>query len=73
MGISPTAGNVRPLMPPEAQTPPLANSSFGGPHTGVCQFVLCDGGVKALRTSVDLQTLTYLVGRNDGQVITGDY
>jgi hypothetical protein len=73
MGISPTAGNVRPLMPPEAQTTALANSCFGGPHTGVCLFVICDGSVKAIQTSVDLQTLTYLVTRNDGQVITGDY
>jgi hypothetical protein len=60
-------------MPPNAQTPALANSSFGGPHTGVCLFVFCDGSVKPIALSVDVQTLTYLVSRNDGQVIGGDY
>ncbi len=73
MGISPTAGNIRPLMPPNAQTPTLANSSFGGSHTGVCLFVFCDGSVKPLSLNIDIQTLTALVGRNDGQVISGNY
>jgi prepilin-type N-terminal cleavage/methylation domain-containing protein/prepilin-type processing-associated H-X9-DG protein len=73
MGVSPTAGNLRPLMPPDAQTPALANSSFGGPHPGVCQFVFCDGSVHALRTTLDLDTLTRLVSRNDGLPITADY
>jgi prepilin-type processing-associated H-X9-DG protein len=73
MGTSPTAGNLRPLMPPDAPAPPLANSSFGGPHAGVCQFVFCDGSVKAIRTDVGLETLTYLVTRDDGQAIRQDY
>ena len=66
-------GDQRALMPPDAQSPALANSSFGGPHPGVCQFVFCDGSVKAISTSVDLQTLTYLIQRNDGQVIATPY
>lgn len=33
-GIAPN-GDLRPLLPPRAQTPALANSSFGGPHSGV--------------------------------------
>src|SRR5262249_38889576 len=65
-------GDVRPLRPPNDQNGALANSSFGGPHTGLCQFVFCDGSVKAIPTSIDLQTLTYLITRNDGQVI-GQY
>jgi prepilin-type N-terminal cleavage/methylation domain-containing protein/prepilin-type processing-associated H-X9-DG protein len=66
-------GDQRPLRPPQDQNGALANSSFGGPHTGLCQFVFCDGSVKAVRTSVDLQSLTYLITRNDGQVIPGNY
>jgi hypothetical protein len=57
----------------EAQTPPLANSSFGSAHTSICQFVFCDGSVKPVPLSVSLQTLTYLVTRNDGQVLGSDY
>ncbi|OWK34747.1 hypothetical protein FRUB_09589 [Fimbriiglobus ruber] len=64
---------VRPLMPPNAQTTANANESFGSPHTGVCQFVFCDGSVKAIQTSVDLQTLSNLITRNDGNVISTNY
>jgi prepilin-type N-terminal cleavage/methylation domain-containing protein/prepilin-type processing-associated H-X9-DG protein len=73
--VVPTASpeEIRPLMPPDAQSTALANSSFGGPHSGVCQFVFVDGSVKAVRTSVDLTTLTYLIVRNDAQVISGNY
>jgi prepilin-type processing-associated H-X9-DG protein len=46
---------------------------FGGPHSGVCMFVMCDGSVKALRTSIDIYTLTYLATRNGGEPFSGDY
>ncbi|MFM9066141.1 MAG: DUF1559 domain-containing protein [Planctomycetota bacterium] len=72
MGISPN-GNLRPLLTPQIQSLPLANSSFGGPHPGVTMFVLCDGSVRPIKVTADLQTLTYLVGRADGQAITGEY
>jgi prepilin-type N-terminal cleavage/methylation domain-containing protein/prepilin-type processing-associated H-X9-DG protein len=71
-GVGPT-GNQRPLRPPQDQNGALANTSFGGPHEGVCQFAFCDGSVKPIRTTTDLQTLSYLITRNDGVVITGDY
>jgi prepilin-type N-terminal cleavage/methylation domain-containing protein len=71
-GVGPT-GNVRPLRPPQDQNGAHANESFGGPHAGVCQFVFGDGSVKAVRTTVDVQTLSLLATRNDGQVIAGDY
>src|SRR5262249_52061391 len=66
-------GDQRPLRPPQDQNGALANSSFGGPHSGVCQFVFCDGSVKAVKTAASLQTLTYLVPRHDGKTIPDDY
>ena len=72
MGISPN-GNVRPLLPPSAQTAAVANSSFGSHHPQVCQFVFCDGSVKPLKLTTDLETLSYLVTRDDGVSINGDF
>jgi prepilin-type N-terminal cleavage/methylation domain-containing protein/prepilin-type processing-associated H-X9-DG protein len=73
-GLSPPPDNeARPLRPANDQNTALANSSFGGPHTGVCQFVFVDGSVKPVKTSTDLATLTRLIVRNDGQVINADY
>jgi hypothetical protein len=57
-------------------TPPGAydsNICFGGPHPGICMFVFCDGSVKGVRTTTNLETLTRLAVRNDGLPITGDY
>ncbi len=70
-GTNPS-GEQRPLRPPEDQNGALANSSFGGPHTGICQFVLADGSVRSLSVSLGLPTLTALAGRNDGLVV-GDF
>ena len=42
---------------------------FGGPHTGICQFVFCDGSVHALPVTININTLQLLGVRNDGQVI----
>jgi prepilin-type N-terminal cleavage/methylation domain-containing protein len=49
-----------------------SNMIFGGPHPGVCMFVFCDSSVKGVRNSVDLNVLTRLAVRNDGQTISGD-
>lgn len=72
MGISPN-GAIRPLLTPDIQSLPEANSSFGGPHPGVCQFVYCDGSVKALSITADLQTLSNLATRNDGNAVSNEY
>src|SRR5207237_4406020 len=46
-GIDPVTGDQRPLRIPSDQNGALANTSFGGPHPGVCHFVLCDGTVRS--------------------------
>jgi prepilin-type N-terminal cleavage/methylation domain-containing protein len=43
---------------------------FGSYHTGICQFVFCDGSVKAIRNTIDGANLRRLAVRNDGEVIT---
>jgi prepilin-type N-terminal cleavage/methylation domain-containing protein len=45
---------------------------FGSYHLGVCQFVLCDGTVRAIQNSIDIETLTRLAVRNDGLPV-GDF
>jgi prepilin-type N-terminal cleavage/methylation domain-containing protein len=42
---------------------------FGSWHPGVCQFVLADGSVRALKSSTPGNTLRLLSARNDGEVI----
>jgi prepilin-type N-terminal cleavage/methylation domain-containing protein len=49
---------------------PLCNSSFGSHHPGICQFVMCDGSVRAIKVTLDTLTLQYLGQRSDGQVIS---
>jgi prepilin-type N-terminal cleavage/methylation domain-containing protein/prepilin-type processing-associated H-X9-DG protein len=44
---------------------------FGSWHPGVCQFVFCDGSVKAIQNTIDGTTLGYLAARNDGNAING--
>jgi prepilin-type N-terminal cleavage/methylation domain-containing protein len=61
---------ARPLLPPNAQAPALANSSFGSAHPGVCQFVLADGSVQTLSITTDLTVLSNLAIRDDGNVVT---
>jgi prepilin-type N-terminal cleavage/methylation domain-containing protein/prepilin-type processing-associated H-X9-DG protein len=47
------------------------NSQFGSWHSGVVQFVFCDGSVHSLSTSISGTTLGYLANKADGQVIPG--
>ena len=73
MGVSDVNGDVRPLLPADNQNLPLANSSFGGPHTGVTNFVFVDGSVRAVRNTASVQTLTALVTRSGGEVVGDDF
>lgn len=45
------------------------NQRFGSWHTGVCQFVLGDGSVRALRVSIPEAILSLLILRDDGQPV----
>lgn len=54
---------------PLAQTPTTMTVSFGGYHTNLCQFVLGDGSVRAIATSVDPKILALLANIADGQPI----
>ena len=42
---------------------------FGSYHSGVCQFVLCDGSVRGLKNSTSAATMSALCIRNDGVVV----
>jgi hypothetical protein len=42
---------------------------FGSYHPGVCLFVLCDGSVRVIPNAINLDTLTRLAMRNDGQPV----
>src|SRR5262249_37292584 len=65
-------GSQRPLAPfPQYAITP--NQVFGSYHPGLCQFVMGDGRVVALRNNIDLDTLARLAVRNDGQVISSDF
>jgi prepilin-type N-terminal cleavage/methylation domain-containing protein/prepilin-type processing-associated H-X9-DG protein len=43
---------------------------FGSWHPGVCQFVFCDGSVRAIRTTIDVANLRRLAVRNDSEALT---
>jgi prepilin-type N-terminal cleavage/methylation domain-containing protein/prepilin-type processing-associated H-X9-DG protein len=73
MGVSNVNGDVRPLLPPDNQNLPFANSSFGGPHPGVTNFVFVDGSVRSLRISTPVDVLTALVTRAGGEVVSNDF
>ena len=73
------AGRVAGIEDPLAQSPNDMTKSVGGDawwarkfgsyHTGICQFVFCDGTVRAIRNSIDTTTLRRLAVRNDGEVV----
>jgi prepilin-type N-terminal cleavage/methylation domain-containing protein len=48
------------------------NQRFGSYHPGVCQFLLGDGSVRALKVSTPKSVLSLLVQRADGQVASVD-
>lgn len=67
-GVSPDGAEVRPLQPPTASVA-ISNSSFGGPHPGVCQFVFADGSTRTVQIQTNVTTLSRFAQRDDGEVI----
>jgi prepilin-type N-terminal cleavage/methylation domain-containing protein/prepilin-type processing-associated H-X9-DG protein len=69
-----------PLEDVSVNTSPI-DARFGGPHSGVCQFVFCDGSVKALSNSLSAGSFSgntpvpgvfHKLGvRNDGLAVSG--
>jgi prepilin-type N-terminal cleavage/methylation domain-containing protein len=58
---------------PLARTPSQAlNANFGSYHPGVCQFVMGDGSIKAVRISINTTVLGNLADIDDGAPIEGD-
>ncbi len=47
--------------------------AFGSRHPGVCQFVFCDGSVKAISVTTAQTTLNALSTISGGEVVQGDY
>lgn len=47
--------------------------NFGSSHPGTCQFVLCDGSVRAISVEISTITLGKLAARDDGGTISEDY
>lgn len=68
LGVSFRNGDIRPLLPPNNQSIPFANNSFGGPHPGVTLFVLVDGSVRNLNLETDLKVLTAYATRAGNEV-----
>ena len=64
--------------PPAASLEDLSLSNgadyrvFGGPHSGSIAFVFCDGSVRMLGTSINIDVYGNLANRADGKVIPGE-
>jgi len=56
------------LQPPKSETQ-VANRCFGGPHPGVCVFVMGDGSVRKLSLTININTLTALATRMNGETV----
>jgi len=55
--------------PRQDQTGQLLFNHFGSPHSGACNFVLCDGSVRPISYSIDPLTHSRLGNRKDGAAI----
>jgi prepilin-type N-terminal cleavage/methylation domain-containing protein len=70
---NPATGQPWPLKEPSSGLPLDENASFGSHHTGVCQFVFCDGSVHALPVTLNTTILTALGLPSDGVPVTIDF
>lgn len=61
------------VFPPEQETPGVMRWwSFGSPHSGGCNFVLCDGSVQTISYSIDPEIHRRLGNRKDGLPISAE-
>jgi prepilin-type N-terminal cleavage/methylation domain-containing protein len=65
------AGPVFPIAPSDQNSTfaPWPWACFGGPHANGCLFVMGDGHVVPISSSIDTTTLGRLACRNDGEVV----
>ena len=68
---------IRTLQPTNPTSPNLNNqdrrcNAWGSNHTVGVNFVLGDGSVRFIRTTIALQTLAILSQRDDGLFLPGD-
>jgi len=57
----------------QPDTPGISNKSFGGPHSGVCLFVFCDGSVRPIAYTITTTLFQQLCARNDGKPVSKDF
>jgi prepilin-type N-terminal cleavage/methylation domain-containing protein len=70
---NPPTGERWPLTEPTSGLPLDENASFGSPHAGICQFVFCDGSVRALPITLNMDVLTALGLPADGVPVNLDF
>jgi prepilin-type processing-associated H-X9-DG protein len=66
----PLAQGPNDLTPSAGIADAIYSRKFGSWHTGVCNFVFCDGSTRAIRNTIDTANLRRLACRNDGEVST---
>ena len=66
---NPATGQPWPRIEPSSGLPLDENAAFGSRHPGVCQFVFCDGSVRALPLTLDTTVLTLLGLPADGMPV----
>ncbi|MEQ8787011.1 MAG: DUF1559 domain-containing protein [Pirellulaceae bacterium] len=49
-----------------ARTPQESGSRFGGPHVGICQFVMGDDSIRSIKVYIGATELGRLANRHDG-------
>ncbi|HTQ40618.1 MAG TPA: DUF1559 domain-containing protein [Pirellulales bacterium] len=54
---------------PGAPASGLYGCLFGSPHSGIVNFVFCDGAVRSISVSIDPLTHRYLGERNDSKIL----
>jgi hypothetical protein len=62
-------GPARPIVSSPLDTNPSTNTNFGSWHSGICHFLVGDGGVRPITVNIDVYTLAWLCNRSDGHVI----